>query len=120
MVAYGSMGGAERLWWLLRHFGHDDCAVLVGGIDAWAGALRAGDEPIEPAAFVPERRADDTIEAEELAGRLGDRGLVVVDTRLPARWRGEENPIDRVPGRIPGRSTPPGTSRSATSRRVRS
>jgi thiosulfate/3-mercaptopyruvate sulfurtransferase len=21
VVAYGSMGGAERLWWLLRHFG---------------------------------------------------------------------------------------------------
>ncbi|HYX76239.1 MAG TPA: rhodanese-like domain-containing protein, partial [Gaiellaceae bacterium] len=28
VVAYGSLGGAERLWWLLRHFGHDDCAVL--------------------------------------------------------------------------------------------
>ena len=28
VVAYGQMGGAERLWWLLRHFGHDDCAVL--------------------------------------------------------------------------------------------
>ena len=28
--------------------------------------------------------------------------LVVVDARVPARWRGEENPVDRVPGRIPG------------------
>ena len=28
VVAYGSLGGAERLWWLLRHFGHDACAVL--------------------------------------------------------------------------------------------
>src|SRR5579862_1698752 len=28
VVAYGSLGGAERLWWLLRHFGHDDCAVI--------------------------------------------------------------------------------------------
>src|SRR5213079_935691 len=35
VVAYGSMGGAERLWWLLRHFGHDDCAVL--DLDAWHG-----------------------------------------------------------------------------------
>ena len=42
VVAYGSMGGAERLWWLLRHFGHDDCAVLEGGIDAWRGPLDAG------------------------------------------------------------------------------
>src|SRR6476646_6082822 len=24
VVAYGTMGGAERLWWLLRHFGHDE------------------------------------------------------------------------------------------------
>src|SRR4029450_9842310 len=31
VVAYGSMGGAERLWGLLRHFGHDDRAVRAGG-----------------------------------------------------------------------------------------
>src|SRR5205814_6561721 len=37
VVAYGNGGGPERLWWLLRHFGHDDCAVLVGGIDRWGG-----------------------------------------------------------------------------------
>jgi thiosulfate/3-mercaptopyruvate sulfurtransferase len=98
VVAYGSMGGAERLWWLLRHFGHDDCAVL--DLDGWHGPLRAGEEDVEPAAFVPSPRAGDTIEAQELAQRLGE--LVVVDARLASRWRGEANPIDRVPGRIPG------------------
>jgi thiosulfate/3-mercaptopyruvate sulfurtransferase len=98
VVAYGSMGGAERLWWLLRHFGHDDCAVL--DLDGWQGPLRAGVEEIEPAEFEPRPRDDDTIEAEELAARRGD--LVVVDARLESRWRGESNPIDRVPGRVPG------------------
>ena len=98
VVGYGTTGGAERLWWLLRHFGHDDCAVIE--LDAWRGPLRAGDEEIEPAEFVPRPRGDDTIEADELAARLGE--LVVVDARVPARWRGEENPIDRVAGRIPG------------------
>src|SRR5881275_1458040 len=49
VVAYGSLGGAERLWWLLRHFGHDGCAVLLGGIDDWGGELRAGEEDVEPA-----------------------------------------------------------------------
>ena len=39
VVAYdqGMNGGAARLWWLLRHFGHDDVAVLRGGLDDWLG-----------------------------------------------------------------------------------
>jgi thiosulfate/3-mercaptopyruvate sulfurtransferase len=100
VVAYGTMGGAERLWWLLRHFGHDGCAVLEGGLDHWLGPLRDGEEAIEPERFVPRPRAGDTIEADELESRLGE--LLVVDARRPERWRGEPNPIDRVPGRIPG------------------
>jgi thiosulfate/3-mercaptopyruvate sulfurtransferase len=102
VVAYGSLGGAERLWWLLRHFGHDECAVLVDGIAAWGGPLRGGDEEIEPAEFVSRERAGDTIDAAEIARRLGDPSLVVVDARTPNRWRGEANPVDDPAGRIPG------------------
>jgi thiosulfate/3-mercaptopyruvate sulfurtransferase len=98
VVAYGSMGGAERLWWLLRHFGHDECAVI--DFDAWLGPLTAGEEEIEPAVFEPRPRTDDTIELEELASRLGE--LVLVDARFAERFRGEPNPVDRVPGRLPG------------------
>jgi thiosulfate/3-mercaptopyruvate sulfurtransferase len=98
VVAYGSLGGAERLWWLLRHFGHDACAVT--DLDAWHGPLRSGDEDVEPAKFVPRERSGDTIGVDELAASL--ERLVVVDSRVPARWRGEPNPIDKVPGRVPG------------------
>jgi thiosulfate/3-mercaptopyruvate sulfurtransferase len=107
VVAYGSLGGAERLWWLLRHFGHDDCAVLIGGLEAWGGPLRAGEERIEPAEFVARERTGDTIAAEELARRLADRSLVLVDARPANRWRGEPNPIDDPPGRIPGATNAP-------------
>lgn len=107
VVAYGSVGGAERLWWLLRHFGHDDCAVLVGGIDAWGGPLARGEEEIEPAAFVPRAREDDTIEADELVRRLADPRLLLVDARTPDRWRGEPNPLDDPAGRIPGARNAP-------------
>ncbi len=98
VVAYGNMGGPERLWWLLRHFGHDDCAVLE--LDAWRGPLATGEEEVEPAVFTPRPRTDDVIDADELAARLDE--LVVVDARRPERFRGEENPIDKVPGRVPG------------------
>jgi len=98
VVAYGNMGGPERLWWLLRHFGHDDCAVL--DFEGWLGPLRSGDEEIESADFILRPRTDDTIEADELASRLDE--LVVVDARLAARYRGAPNAIDKVPGRVPG------------------
>ncbi|HEY7692502.1 MAG TPA: rhodanese-like domain-containing protein [Gaiellaceae bacterium] len=104
VVAYdhGAAGGAARLWWLLRHVGHDDVAVLRGGFDSWLGSVHAGEEAIEPRTFVPRRREGDTIDADELAGRLGEPGLVVVDARSPERYRGEAEPIDPVAGRIPG------------------
>jgi thiosulfate/3-mercaptopyruvate sulfurtransferase len=98
VVAYGSQGGAERLWWLLRHFGHDECGVIDPG--AWRGPLVSGEETAPQEVFEPRPRTDDTIELAELVERL--EALVVVDARLPPRYRGEANPIDRNPGRIPG------------------
>ena len=98
VVVYGTLGGAERLWWLLRHFGHDACAVI--DLESWRGPLRGGPEPIAPATFTPRERSDDTISADELAAHAPE--LVVVDARVASRWRGEPNPTDRVPGRIPG------------------
>jgi thiosulfate/3-mercaptopyruvate sulfurtransferase len=103
VVAYGSMGGAERLWWLLRHFGHDDCAVI--DFDAWRGPLTRGAEDVEPQEFVARPRSDDTIDADEVARRLDE--LVIVDARTPPRYRGEPNQIDRKPGRIPGAHNAP-------------
>src|SRR5436190_15755534 len=103
VVAYGSMGGAERLWWLLRHFGHDDCAVLE--LDGWLGPLRAGDENVEAAEFTPRPRQGDTIEADELQKRLD--GIVLLDARIPERYRGDVEPIDPVAGHIPGARNAP-------------
>lgn len=107
VVAYGNMGGPERLWWLLRHFGHDGCAVLLGGIDAWGGELRGGEEEIRPAELVPRERADDTVDAQALAGRLADPSLALVDARSASRWRGEPNEVDTVFGHIPGAANAP-------------
>lgn len=105
VIAYddGVLAGAARLWWLLRHFGHEQVAVLEGGLGAWHGPLAAGEEEAPAAAaFVPRERSGDTIVADELAARLGDPALVVLDARSPERWRGEVEPRGARKGRIPG------------------
>jgi thiosulfate/3-mercaptopyruvate sulfurtransferase len=104
VVAYdqGMNGGAARLWWLLRHFGHDDVAVLEGGLEHWLGPLRAGDEPVERGELTLMPRSDDVLSGREIEARLGEPGFLVVDARLPERFRGESEPIDAVAGHIPG------------------
>jgi thiosulfate/3-mercaptopyruvate sulfurtransferase len=109
VVAYDEAGegGAARLWWLLRHFGHADVVVLDGGLHGWrAAGGRLDDFPPRPwqsgDPFVPHERRDDLLEADELAGRLEDDALLLVDARAPRRFRGEVEPIDPVAGHIPG------------------
>jgi thiosulfate/3-mercaptopyruvate sulfurtransferase len=104
VVAYDQCmnGGAARLWWLLRHFGHPQVAVLAGGLAAWRGPLEEGEAVVAREQFVPSAPRADTIEAEELERRLGEPGVVLVDARAPERYSGEVEPIDPVAGRIPG------------------
>ena len=116
VVAYdeAAEGGAGRLWWLLRHFGHNAVTVLDGGLRGWreaGGELRAGEEQIEPGDFEAAPPASAPATAEELApaGATGaeppaggGRRPVLLDARVPERYRGEVEPIDPVAGRIPG------------------
>lgn len=99
VVAYdeAAEGGAARLWWLLRHFGHDDVTVLDGGLRAWRDEgreLRGGHEQLEPGDFRAATPGE-TASSEELEG-------VLLDARAPERYRGEVEPIDPVAGHIPG------------------
>jgi thiosulfate/3-mercaptopyruvate sulfurtransferase len=120
VVAYDEAGegGAARLWWLLRHFGHDSVTVLDGGLRGWredGGELDAGEEAIEPGDFQAAAPAGAPASVAELASTAGsaagppedqrapsERTPVLLDARAPERYRGEVEPIDPVAGRIPG------------------
>ena len=102
VIAYDDAGGAyaARPWWLLRWLGHVRVAVLDGGITAWVEAgypLTDRDPPVAPATF-DWRLTAPTIDAA--AALRAD--LLLIDARAPARYRGEQEPIDPVAGHIPG------------------
>ena len=116
VVAYGLMGGAERLWWLLRHFGHDDCAVL--DLDAWLGPLTSREEETEPAVFEPKSRSDDTIEADELLSRLGaSEASRTPSTGSRAASRARSTPRGTSPSRCYPRASSWPTAAPASRRR---
>lgn len=104
VVVYDDSAGsvAARLWWLLRHVGHESVQVLDGGYQAWAHAGRPTTDvvPSWPVAdFVPRPRRDDVITREELEESLGS--VVLLDARARERYEGREEPIDPIAGHIP-------------------
>jgi len=113
VIAYdeAAEGGAARLWWLLRHFGHDRVAVLDGGLRGWrqqGGPLEAGTErPGEAGAFMAQPRDGDTRELDELAAAPPNAERLLLDARAPERYRGEVEPIDSVAGHMPGAASLP-------------
>ena len=102
VVAYDDPGGAiaGRLWWMLRYMGHRAVAVLDGGWPAWleaGGAVRSGEELRAARKFEGEPRPEWVVTVEQVTGARR-----LVDSREPARYRGEVEPIDRIAGHIPG------------------
>jgi thiosulfate/3-mercaptopyruvate sulfurtransferase len=97
----GSM--AARLWWMLRWIGHDKVAVLDGGFAQWVkeGRPVTIDVPLfTPLNYPIKVRKDLAVDVDFVARNL--KGSFLVDARAPARYRGEQEPIDPVAGRIPG------------------
>lgn len=95
-----------RLWWMLKWCGHEAVAVLDGGLAAWqaaGGAVAEGASPApQPGRFELQPARAETLAAQDIARRLGQPDLTLVDARGAARFRGEVEPLDPVAGHIPG------------------
>jgi len=113
VVAYDQGNGmfASRLWWMLRWLGHDVVAVLDGGFERWTREGRPVTADVPPpagATFVP-GPVQATAAPAEIERAIGDAALVLVDARVPERYRGEVEPLDPVAGHIPGARNRPYT-----------
>ncbi|MGH4011921.1 MAG: sulfurtransferase [Pseudonocardiaceae bacterium] len=105
VVAYDAADGsvAARLWWLLRWAGHPAVAVLDGGIAAWhaAGLPVTIDVPEPPVGTITVRPGSMPVLDAAQAATLARDG-VLLDARVPPRYRGEAEPVDLRAGHVPG------------------
>jgi len=108
VVAYDQDAGmyASRMWWLLRWAGHRRVAVLDGGFAKWTREQRPVRRGVEvaaaPGAVLPQFDAGACLDASAVEQALRAHDRLLVDARAPERFRGEIEPIDAVPGHIPG------------------
>ena len=107
VVVYDQDNGmfASRLWWMLRWLGHYDVAVLDGGFRKWIAERRpvASGKDVRPAgSLTGTPNPSMTFDTADVASALGRRETLLLDARAPERYRGDVEPIDRVPGHIPG------------------
>ena len=107
IVAYDAQGGqfASRLWWLARWLGHRRVALLDGGWSKWSSEtqLISRDVPVGARGnFTPSESMMPLVTVQQLLQRLEESDRTLLDARTPERYRGEEEPIDPVAGRIPG------------------
>ncbi|MGE5564512.1 MAG: 3-mercaptopyruvate sulfurtransferase [Bacillota bacterium] len=94
---------AARGWFMLRHFGARDVAILDGGFQRWVAEGRpteSGEPASREARFEPRVR-DELVTKQEL---LAGAGSALLDARSKTRFDGSEaDPRPGVaPGHIPG------------------
>jgi thiosulfate/3-mercaptopyruvate sulfurtransferase len=105
---------ATRLWWLLTYFGHDDVAVLDGGLPAWRAAglpvtASQTPPPSAPPRFTPRPRPELLATRADVEAIVrgdddaaGAASACLVNALSPAVFRGEGPSSYARPGRIPG------------------
>jgi len=95
-----------RLWWMFKWAGHENVAVLDGGLQAWqaaGGAVNSGDEPAHfQTNFLLQPERATLVDAQAVTAQLGSPTQTLIDARATPRFKGEVEPLDPVAGHIPG------------------
>lgn len=108
VVVYAQSGMASaacRGWWMLRHFGHEDVAVLDGGLPKWQAENRpVTDQPTLPRERHFTARANSFLlrDLAQIRANIDQKREQVIDARAAARFTGEGPEPWGDAGHIPG------------------
>src|SRR5204863_8081582 len=93
VIVYDTVGlsSATRAWWMLRLFGHDNVALLDGGLPKWKAEgrrLETAAPTIPPRRFAARFRPGLVRDKAALIADLGPHREQVVDARSAGRFEG--------------------------------
>lgn len=118
IVVYDSYGlfSAARAWWTFRIMGHDDVAVLNGGLRKWKAEGRPLEDGPAPRRserhYTPRFHAELVRDVDDMKSLAGKAGAQILDVRSEGRFAGTE-PEPRPGlrgGHIPGSRNLPYTA----------
>ncbi|MGL4395558.1 MAG: 3-mercaptopyruvate sulfurtransferase [Hyphomicrobium sp.] len=118
IVVYDTSGifSAARVWWTFRAMGHQDVAVLNGGLRKWKSEGRPLDDGLPPKRserhYTPLQNTDIIRDFDEMRALVGKSGAQIVDARPAGRFEGRD-PEPRAglrQGHIPGSKNIPSQS----------
>lgn len=108
IIVYDGAGlfSAARVWWMFQVMGHENVAVLDGGLPKWLAEGRTTDPKapqVSPSRFTPRLNRSRIRDADDIIENLTSGPEQLVDARSPSRFAGEEpEPRKGVrPGHIP-------------------
>ena len=107
VVSYDETGNlyAARMRWVLKYFGHEDAAVLDGGLSAWTqlGLPLSTETTTWPAVMYTGTPNPERLAAwEYILNRLGNADVQILDVRPRLAYTGEAAGTDLHSGHIPG------------------
>ena len=97
---------ATRVWWVLRCYGFDNCAVLNGGFQKWSRegrAVETGSGKARPAGALSERPAKPLMaDKNDVLAAIGDGAVCTINALQAPQHAGTGGNTYGRPGRIAG------------------
>ena len=114
VIVYDSQGvrTSPRVWWMFRVFGHEDVAVLDGGLPKWEAENRPLAEGVESpslASFTASFRSHLVRGFDQMVGAVSTGKEQIIDARPAGRFAGTDaEPRPGIPsGHMPGSCSMP-------------
>ena len=107
VIAYDDISGAfaARLWWMMRWVGHEDVAVLNGGLQKWTDAgypLSNDNVEFTRGDYSGVANMEWLVDITCVESELSANNITLIDARSADRFTAKDQKTDPVPGHVPG------------------